>query len=160
MAETQVYQGQSTSSSSSTTLMSEIIYASQGCCKGAVLNVSVFQLSKCKVGCEVMHCAHLKRGPKIFKKGTKRGPDFEQKGDLKGTKRGPKRGPKNRGFKISKKAYMLKFSTKKSNLPSKFIERVHFHFHSPSTIQSNSDKHMYLDTAGYFHTICQMVHKG
>ena len=34
--------------------MSEIIYASQGCCKGAVLNVSVFQLSKCKVGCEVM----------------------------------------------------------------------------------------------------------
>ena len=74
-----------------------------------------------------MHCAHLKRGPKIFKKGTKRGPDFEQKGDLKGTKRGPKRGPKNRGFKISKKAYMLKFSTKKSNLPSKFIERVHFH---------------------------------
>ena len=107
-----------------------------------------------------MHCAHLKRGPKIFKKGTKRGPDFEQKGDLKGTKRGPKRGPKNRGFKISKKAYMLKFSTKKSNLPSKFIERVHFHFHSPSTIQSNSDKHMYLDTAGYFHTICQMVHKG
>ena len=108
----------------------------------------------------LMHCAHLKRGPKIFKKGTKRGPDFEQKGDLKGTKRGPKRGPKNRGFKISKKAYMLKFSTKKSNLPSKFIERVHFHFHSPSTIQSNSDKHMYLDTAGYFHTICQMVHKG
>ena len=42
------------------------------------------------------HCAHLKRGPKIFKKGTKRGPDFEQKGDLKGTKRGPKRGPKTR----------------------------------------------------------------
>ena len=106
------------------------------------------------------HCAQFKRGPKIFRKGTKRGPDFEQKGDLKGTKRGPKRGPKNRGFKISKKAYMLKFSTKKSNLPSKFIERVHFHFHSPSTIQSNSDKHMYLDTAGYFHTICQMVHKG
>ena len=94
--------------------------------------------------------------PKIVK----RGPNFEQKGDQKGTKRGPKRGPKNRGFKISKKAYMLKFSTKKSNLPSKFIERVHFHFHSPSTIQSNSDKHMYLDTAGYFHTICQMVHKG
>ena len=41
-----------------------------------------------------MHCAQLKRGPKIFKKGTEGGPDFEQKGDLKGTKRGPKRGPK------------------------------------------------------------------
>ena len=42
------------------------------------------------------HCAQFKRGPKIFRKGTKRGPDFEQKGDLKGTKRGPKRGPKTR----------------------------------------------------------------
>ena len=42
----------------------------------------------------ILHCAQFKRGPKIFKKGTKRGPDFEQKGDLKGTKRGPKRGPK------------------------------------------------------------------
>ena len=27
------------------------------------------------------HCAQFKRGPKIFRKGTKRGPDFEQKGD-------------------------------------------------------------------------------
>ena len=41
-----------------------------------------------------IHCAQFKRGPKIFKKGTKRGPHFKQKGDLKGTKRGPKRGPK------------------------------------------------------------------
>ena len=45
---------------------------------------------------KVVHCAQFRRGPKIFKKGTKRGPDFEQKGDLKGTKRGPKRGPKTR----------------------------------------------------------------
>ena len=41
----------------------------------------------------LMHCAQFKRGPKIFRKGTKRGPDFEQNGDLKGTKRGPKREP-------------------------------------------------------------------
>ena len=34
------------------------------------------------------HCAQFKRGPKIFRKGTKRGHDFEQKGDLKGTKKG------------------------------------------------------------------------
>ena len=40
------------------------------------------------------HCAQFKRGPKIFRKGTKRGPDFEQKGDQKGTKKGPKMGPK------------------------------------------------------------------
>ena len=31
------------------------------------------------------HCAHFRRGPNIFKKGTKGGPDFERKGDLKGT---------------------------------------------------------------------------
>ena len=36
------------------------------------------------------HCAQFKRGPKIFIKGTKRGPDFERKGDLTGTKKGPK----------------------------------------------------------------------
>ena len=36
----------------------------------------------------VSHCAQFKRGPKLFRKGTKRGPDFEQKGDLKGTKKG------------------------------------------------------------------------
>ena len=52
------------------------------------------------------HCAQFKRGPKIFRKGTKRGPDFEQKGDLKGTKRGPKRGPKTRVVrKIEKSLY-------------------------------------------------------
>ena len=35
----------------------------------------------------VRHCAQFRRGPKIFIKGTKRGPDFEQKGDQKkGTK--------------------------------------------------------------------------
>ena len=28
-----------------------------------------------------MHCTHFRREPKILKKGTKRGPDFEQKGD-------------------------------------------------------------------------------
>ena len=45
------------------------------------------------------HCAHFRRGPNIFKKGAKGGPDFEQKGDLKGTnnlscsKRSP-RGPR------------------------------------------------------------------
>ena len=33
------------------------------------------------------HCAHFKKGPKIFKKRTKRGSIFEQKGDLKGTKK-------------------------------------------------------------------------
>ena len=55
LAKTRVYQGQKTSSSSSTTKISEIIYAFQGCCKGAVLNVSVFQLSEClKVGLEAM----------------------------------------------------------------------------------------------------------
>ena len=54
-----------------------------------------------------MHCAQFKRGPKIFRKGTKRGPDFEQKGDLKGTKRGPKRGPKTRVVqKIEKRLHV------------------------------------------------------
>ena len=53
------------------------------------------------------HCAQFKRGPKIFRKGTKRGPDFEQKGDLKGTKRGPKRGPKTRvDQKIEKRLHV------------------------------------------------------
>ena len=67
-----------------------------------------------------MHCAQFKRGPKIFRKGTKRGPDFEQKGDLKGTKRGPK----IEVSKEMKRAYMNNFPKK---TPSKFIERVHFH---------------------------------
>ena len=63
-----------------------------------------------------MHCAQFKRGPKIFKKGTKGGPDFEQKGDLKGTKRGPKRGPKNRVVqKIEKRLHVEVFQ--KLNLP-------------------------------------------
>ena len=52
------------------------------------------------------HCAQFKRGPKIFRKGTKRGPDFEQKGDLKGTKKGD---PKLGLFKKSKRDYILKF---------------------------------------------------
>ena len=47
-----------------------------------------------------MHCAQFKRGPKIFRKGTKRGPDYEQKGDLKGTKNGD---PKLDLFKKPKK---------------------------------------------------------
>jgi len=55
------------------------------------------------------HCAQFKRGPKIFREGTKRGPDFEPKGDLKGTKKGPKRGPKLGLFKKSKRDYILKF---------------------------------------------------
>ena len=39
--------------------------------------------------------------------GTKRGPDFEQKGDLKGTKGGPKRGPKTQiDRKIEKSLYV------------------------------------------------------
>ena len=42
----------------------------------------------CIASTDVMHCAQFKRGPKIFRKGTKKGPDFEQKGDLKGTKKG------------------------------------------------------------------------
>ena len=50
-----------------------------------------------------MHCAQFKRGPEIFKKETKRGPDFKQKGDLKGTKRGPKRGPKTQVVQKIKK---------------------------------------------------------
>ena len=45
--------------------------------------------------------------PKYSKKGTKRGPDFEQKGDLKGTKRGPKRGPKTQVVKKIKKRLHL-----------------------------------------------------
>ena len=49
------------------------------------------------------HCAQFKRGPKIFRKGTKRGPDFEQKGDLKGTKRGPKKGTQNSGCSKNQK---------------------------------------------------------
>ena len=58
-------------------------------------------------GINVGHCAQFKRGPKIFRKGTKRGPDFEQKGDLKGTKRGPKRGPKTRvDQKIEKRLHI------------------------------------------------------
>ena len=61
-----------------------------------------------KLHCErPMHCAQSKRGPKIFRKGTKRGPDFEQKGDLKGTKGGPKRGPKTQvDRKIEKILYV------------------------------------------------------
>ena len=53
------------------------------------------------------HCAQYKRGPKIFRKRTKRGPDFEQKGDLKGTKRGPKGGPKTRVVQKIKKILHL-----------------------------------------------------
>ena len=45
------------------------------------------------------NCAHFRRGPKLFKKGTERGPDFEQKGD-----------PKLELFKKSKRAYMTKYS--------------------------------------------------
>ena len=57
------------------------------------------------------HCAQFKRGPKIFRKGTKRGPDFEQKGDLlKGDQKGTKKGdPKLGLFKKSKRDYILKF---------------------------------------------------
>ena len=36
--------------------------------------------------------------------GTKRGPDFEQKGDLKGTKGGSKRGPKTRVVRTIEKS--------------------------------------------------------
>ena len=53
------------------------------------------------------HCAQFKRGPKIFRKGTKRGPDFEQIGDPNRTKRGPKKGPKIRVVqKIEKRLHV------------------------------------------------------
>ena len=51
------------------------------------------------------HCAQFKRGPKIFRKGTQRGPDFEPKGDLKGTKRGPKKGTQNSGCSKNPKEF-------------------------------------------------------
>ena len=48
-----------------------------------VINFRTFEKPK-------IHCAQFKRGPKSFRKGTKRGPDFEQKGDPILSKKGPK----------------------------------------------------------------------
>ena len=78
------------------------------------------------------HCAQFKRGPKIFRKGTKRGPDFEQKGDLKGTKRGPKRGPKTRVVqKIEKRLHVEIFQ--KLNLDEEKTMSVFcFHLNKPT----------------------------
>ena len=72
----------------------------------------VFGMENSVFGMVHLHCAQFKRGPKIFEKGTKRGPDFEQKGDLKGTKRGPKRGPKTRVVQKIEKRYHVEICQK------------------------------------------------
>ena len=68
------------------------------CAAEVIIELFFFEPTTC-----ILHCAQFKRGPKIFRKGTKRGPDFEQKGDLKGTKRGPKKGTQNSGCSKNQK---------------------------------------------------------
>ena len=71
---------------------------------------------------------NLKGDPKY----SERGPDFEQKGDLKGTKMRPKRGPKTRVVqKIEKRLYVEIFQN--LNLDEeKTISVFCFHLNKPT----------------------------